>query len=409
MTTIRFKHLVRPGALQAIGRPWLERFLKQFEPELRAQGLSLPDPKLDTEAYGDALLWMLNAPEALPDSLTEALCAIDDLAGPQGQELLERVITQAGLALRFGADSTRADIAMQVWLAAPGLLARAHNQHRLLRLTAFEHFGARLPEGQSSPFAVPNEATTERLAGELEPWFARHHRGQNTVRLELYPVTNCAVPAAEEAREYWFLIRHGDTFTRAPKVEGQRTEIIHFRPERDDVVAYSPRFDEIRINARTRGERDLYVRKFGLCLRGSEDYFSEWSTYTLEPLRRDGLDALDPSGVEGLSKVTLRELEIAWDDPFHAQTIRLADDLFKCAPGGSEFGEMIPRQGRLTRAAFALHFRNCPRPRPMQIRPPNILKLGRHCDVHVVETWLHRRGFRTRTRTGAGQGGGNEP
>jgi hypothetical protein len=71
---------------------------------------------------------------------------------------------------------------------------------------------------------------------------------------------------------------------------------------------------------------------------------------------------------------------------------REGEDLFLCPAPDAD--EAIPRYGRLRCAAFDLHFTGCSKPRPLHIRPPNILKLGRHCDVHLVDCWLSRRGFR---------------
>ena len=34
------------------------------------------------------------------------------------------------------------------------------------------------------------------------------------------------------------------------------------------------------------------------------------------------------------------------------------------------------------------------KPRKVQVRPPNILKLGRYCDASVVQRWLSEKGFR---------------
>ncbi|HYG34347.1 MAG TPA: hypothetical protein VEC99_06160, partial [Clostridia bacterium] len=206
----------------------------------------------------------------------------------------------------------------------------------------------------------------------------------HTVRIELYPLNG----------EYWFLVRHGDSFSRTPKVESRKTEILHFRPERDDVVVYSPEHDEIRINTRTKGERDLYREQFGLCLRGARDYFSKRKTYTLEPLRADGPIALDTTGLDGIDKIVLREVEVAWDNYGHDVILRAADDVFRSAAAMENQDGPIPRTGRLTRAAFDLHFPDSARPRPVQIRPPNVLKVGRHCDAQRVDRWLCARGFR---------------
>ncbi|HTL55952.1 MAG TPA: hypothetical protein VL361_09750, partial [Candidatus Limnocylindrales bacterium] len=327
---------------------------------------------------------LLSSPEDLPDALNEALFAIDGLACAKGQEELERAIAHAGLAVDFSPDSTSAELALQVWLSDPVLVARTYNRQRFRRLSAFEHFGCSLPAGERRAPTQPTPAIADQLALALDPWFARHHRGQNTTRVELYPLNG----------EYWFLIRHGDTFSRTPKVDAQRTEILHFRPERDDVVVYSPEHDELRINARTKSERGLYVRQLGVCLHGRDDYFGVSWTYTLEPLRLEGVSALEPNGIAGIDKVVLREVEIAWNANGREVLTRAADDLFQNASDDAGVAGPIPQDGSLCRAAFDFHFADQPQPRPVQIRVPNMIKLGRHCDLQLVDRWLCERGFR---------------
>jgi hypothetical protein len=63
--------------------------------------------------------------------------------------------------------------------------------------------------------------------------------------------------------------------------------------------------------------------------------------------------------------------------------------------------EVLPGSSRLARATFDVHFCNSSRPRPVQIRLPNVLKVGRHCDVRSIDRWLCRRGFRV-GQNGAG-------
>jgi len=395
MSVLKFKRFTRPQALRAIGRPLLLRFFERFQPECSGQDLRLPSPDCpDAEWYG-ALAWLFSTPEALPDSLVEALYSIDEMSTPEGQERLESAVAQAGLQLEVAEASTRHDLALQVWLAAPGLLARLHNQHRMRRLSVFEYFGTALPPERRPAFLVPSQTTLQGLTALLDPWFARHQRGRNTIRIELYEVPETA--ATDQANvEFWFLVRHGDTFSRTPKVEEQRTEIIHFRPQRDDVVVYSARLDEIRINSRTRGERDLYVRAFGQCLRGSRDYYCARDTYTLQPLRTAGPDALQADDVPGLDKVVLRQFQLGLDNDQHVITFA-GDDLFRCPARSAE--EPIPPEGRLRCATFDLHFTGCRRPRPLHIRPPNVLKLGRHCDAHLAHLWMERRAFRRKRET----------
>ncbi len=388
-TVVNFKRFTRPEALRAVGRPLLLRFFERFRQSLGHE-LELPSADLPEDEWFGALARLFSTPEALPDTVVEALYSIDEMSAPDGQEQLACAIRQAGLAIEIQEGSTRHDIALQVWLTAPTLLARIHNQHRMRRLCVFEYFGTALSPERRPPFTAPDGRTLKQLAELLDPWFARHHRGRNTSRIELYTAPETMPDSSEPSSEYWFLVRHGDTFSRASKVEEQRTEIIHFRPQRDDVVVYSPARDEVRINSRTRGERDLYVRVFGACFRGSPDYFCARDTYTLEPLRAAGPDSLQADDIPGLDKVVLREVQVALEHGHQVVTVA-GEDLFQ-RPGPHE--HPIPTRGRLRCAAFDLHFSGCPRPRPLRIRPPNVLKIGRHCDAHVAHLWMQRRAFR---------------
>ena len=112
----------------------------------------------------------------------------------------------------------------------------------------------------------------------------------------------------------------------------RKTEMLHYRPEKDDVAVYSPDLDEIRIHAGTKGERELYRKQLGQRLFGDDDYFSQKKACTLEPLRANGMDALDVEGVGGdLERVVLREYEVAYDSGFEEVMIRKATDVFAAA------------------------------------------------------------------------------
>src|ERR1043166_2861725 len=384
ITRIKFKRFNKPHVLKKIGRDLLTQFFDRFKTELEGNGLALPPPEIPDDEYFDALSRLLFAPESLPDLLNEALFAIDEMATARGQQALEIAARSAERPLNFQPGSSREDIALQVWLTAPELLASAHNAQRLRRLTAFQYAGARIPLAQPAAFKPPGPGVLKALSRGLDSWFGNNQRGEQTARVEPHFMDG----------EYWFLVRHGDTFTRAPKVDRQRTEVLHFRPERDDVIVYNPEHDEIRINARTKGERDLYIEQFGLHLRGSADYFSARDTYTLEPLRSEGLESLDARDIDGISKIVLCELEVALDDANHEVITRAALDLFQIEGAPAHSSLTVPATGTLARAVFEFQFPGSPKPRPVEVRPPNILKFGRRCDARLVQSWLSRRGFR---------------
>jgi hypothetical protein len=421
MTTLKLKCFTKPGVLKRIGRALLTRFFEQFAGQLNSNGLSLPPPEISDAEFFNSLARLLMRPEELPDALNEALVAVDDLSTPQGFESLEKSPGWAAHQSMLRSDSTREDIALQLWLADREFIINVHNRLRLTRLTVFEYAGHEngalyKPSGRNSPTASspqPSPPVEERektmpvLSSLLEPrtwsldksaigdltfaldeWFAINHRGSETTRIEVYPLRG----------EYWFLIRHGDVFIRAPKVRQQTTEILHYRPERDDVVVYSPALDEIRVNARTQGERELYIQQFGLHLRGSLDYFSHRAPYTLEPLRTQGAGALDADGLQGIANITLRELEILTNNNQRETITRQAEDIFRCAPLDPRQASPIPEDVHLARAIFDVQFAGARKAHPVEIRPPNILKVSRRSDPHAVQDWLLKRGFRKNAR-----------
>jgi len=404
MTTLKLKCLNRPGVLKRIGRPLLTCFFEQFAPQLNSNGLSLPPPESSDAEYFNSLARLLMRPEELPDALNEALVAVDDLSTPQGFESLEKSPGWAAHQSLLKPESTREDIALQLWLADREFIINVHNRLRLTRLTVFEYAAGSLGRAATDEAAsakgsrvlhhdgssidprccAPDKSAVLNLTFALDEWFASNHRGSETTRIEVYPLRG----------EYWFLIRHGDVFIRAPRVRQQTTEILHYRPERDDVVVYSPNLDEIRVNARTQGERELYIQQFGLHLRGRLDYFSHRAPYTLEPLRAQGAGALEADGLEGISNITLRELEILLNNNQRETITRQAEDIFRCTPLDPRDAGPIPEGVHLARAIFDIQFAGMRRAHPVEIRPPNILKVSRRSDPHAVQDWLLKRGFR---------------
>lgn len=384
MSTLRFRRFSKPHILKEIGRHLLGMFFAKFEDDLKKKDVALPDPALPDDEYFDALSGLLLSPEGLPGSLNDALYAIDEMATEDGQQRLEDGIAQEQLPLTFDATSSREDIALQVWLESPELLARKHNEQRLIRLSSFEYYSNPTPIDRTATFKKPDVATLDALTEALDLWFSQHNRGHKNTKIETHEIDG----------EIWFMIRHGDTYARTPKVEEQRSEVIHYRPEKDDVVVYSPDLDEIRIHAGTKGEKDLYRAKFSFYLFGREDYFSEFKTYTLDPLRL-GNDCLDTNGADGIREIILREVEMAWDGQFNDGLVRKSDDVFASAAAYAHPFNPIHEKARLKRAAFDVYFGDSEKPRKVQIRPPNILKLGRHCDARLVNRWLSKQGFRT--------------
>ncbi len=383
MSTVKFKRFSKPRVLKEIGRHLLDQFFGKFKNALADKAVVLPDPTLDDEKYFEALAGLLVLPEGLPDTLNDALYAIDEMATEDGQQRLEEGVAEKKLKLAFDPKSSREDIALQVWLADPDLLALKHNEQRLIRLSTFEYYSNPNPVDRSAFFQPPDTVTIRDLTCALDLWFSEHNRGHKNTKIDVHPIDG----------EFWFVIRHGDTYTRTAKVEDQKSEVIHYRPEKDDVVVYAPDLDEIRIHAATKGEKQLYRDKFGLYLFGQEDFFSESKTYTLEPLRL-GIDALSREGIPEIKEIILREVEMGWPGGFNDGLVRRSDDIFVSAAAYARPFNPINETAKLKRAVFDVYFSDSEKPRKLHIRPPNTLKLGRHCDARLVHRWLSKQKFR---------------
>jgi hypothetical protein len=286
--------------LTAIGRDVWKEFLGRFEGELAVRKVPLPAEGLPDEEYFGGLRQLFLRQEGLPDGINDALHAVVELTTTAGYERLKAAIKQNGLKMAYDERSTPEDIALKVWLAAPDIMARQYNEQRLGRLSRFDYYEREPMDFQLSNPRTGGQGDLDALIRELDRWFEANDRGAETTVIERYEFNG----------EQWYLIRHGDSLLRSSKVEKRKREILHYRSAKDDVVVYSSERDELRINAKTKGEKELYRVAFGCYLTRYGGYFREAKTYTLEPLRALQKDALECSDIPGLTSVVLTGLDV---------------------------------------------------------------------------------------------------
>ena len=115
--------------------------------------------------------------------------------------------------------------------------------------------------------------------------------------------------------------------------------------------------------------------------------FSTRRQFTLEPLRTEGAEALIAPPGCGIDRIVLRALEGYAKDEDGKQWSWKAEEQLDVSA--------VPAGGRLLRAGFDLYFTGQRRPRGVQLRAGNQLRMSRHCDATAVHRWLTERGFRT--------------
>ena len=381
--------------LTSVERGLFRDFLGRFEPELAARTLSLPDPNLSHEEYSRSLTRLLMAPAGLPKALWEALTDVEEMAHAEGRERLQDAISQEENGLkRFRDDSSDLDFAIQAWLHYPQVFKQKKAEIQMSRLSAFEYFRAPAPVKHASCRIPPDKATLNRLIHCIDTWYAQHLKGAGTTRIDVYP----------KGDERLFVIHHGDGCMRVPVTGQPQRHVAHFRPERDDVVVYSPEFNELRINARTKGETRLYRQAIGMHLFGDALYFSEENTYTLEPLRELRERVLDVSGITGVDRIVLKEFHVQTGETEATTRKFCAEDLFAYAGITGVANDLFPDGYMICLAVFDFYFTGEQKPCSVHVCPPNKLKLPRRCNHRTVLRWLSLCGMKHMSGFGDAKG-----
>lgn len=377
MATLKFKHFSQVDDLKAIHQHSLLAFLKPHEAFFTAKGLVLPTEGAQDFDY-QALTSLFISTDDLPQDLIEALYQVNEMATPEGmQDILERC-DGAEVELFLQEDPAPTDVAVQAWLQAPEIFERAHNEYQLDRPRSFESFFN--PDSQNiSPIKVPSPDKLKSMESALTEWFSRRHCGETVTILPF-----------ERDGSLWFLIRRGEPIKRQGAVLDGKSSSVVYRPEKHDVLVYTPALAELRISPVTKKERELYLRVFGKHLFENDQFFSERGKYTLEPLRRDGEDSLVCSDIEGLDDIVLQEVRIRWGQQHKEFETRRAEDLF----AAYKAREMeLPKYAPLILAKFKVTFANTKKTRVLVICPPNRINIKRHDDSTLLDAWMAKRGF----------------
>ncbi len=388
MASIRFRRFTHPAILIAADRAVLRQFFETFAPSLAEADIQLPSQDLEHDAYCQALARLLMAPNGLPHDVNDALHLVNEMASDEGVNRLQIGMATVNLNVSITDKSSALDIAMQVWLADPTYFQQRHSEHQLLRLSSFEYFAPLERVDRSKTFLHPTQLQLTAMEQVMQPVFASKNRGHRAVQI--------AVHALDD--EYWFWIEHGDLLSRTKRIEEGRFETMQFRPAKDNFLVYSPTFDEIRINAPSVWQKNLYRETFGQHFFQNTGHFSETPRYTLAPLNEEGADALSVQGVDRIKKVVLQELEIRIPSKQNHIEIHRSKNLVDSLKGTRALGK-IPKSFQLRRAVFDVRFTDSPKSRRIEVRVPNILKLGRYCDTHAVYDWLTQRGFKPESQT----------
>jgi len=373
------RRFARPETLKSIKPSRLIQFLQPHQAYLASRGLQLPAVAKAVGFDHQALIDILMSPDPkTPNDLIDALYYVDEMSAPEALDGNLEAAREKGVTLDDAPDQSPADVAVQIWLLDRELLERQHAERSMLRVRSFEYFQT----DRTTPpqFKPPSAKQVQPLEQGLDDWFADRKRGRGA-RVFVFPKPDGV----------WFLVRHGEPVKREESIaDNASTSSVCYRPVKYDVLVYQPKIGELRINAQSKGVKDLYRRQFGRHLFGDENFFPGVAKFNLEPLRKSGPASLACADIAGIEWVVLKQVELFWGGSEHEVEVRRADDVFAAL---EERGESLPGKPRITQAVFLIKFADSKRPRSVRIKPSNVAQYTRDGDADRLEQWFLRRGF----------------
>lgn len=382
MATFLLRQFSSAESLQSVRPQCLAGLLLRYREYFSAQGLDVSRFEGRDSEY-EAICRILMAPGAnTPPGLIDDLCFVDEMATPDAMDALLDAAKEAGVELDVREESTPADVALQMRLAAPRLLEEKHAEFFLSRRRhTFEYFKARA--GVDIAFRAPSPARLRAFEEELGARLDGMRRGRG-----------CDVLLFERLDGVWFLVRRGDACRRGGAIErGAFQSVVARHPGPCDVLKYDWAQGELAISVEGHGGKRLvalYRELFGELLFDDKARFPEGEVkYTLEPLSTMGEESLICSDVEGIDDVTLTEVKVLQGGAHGGAECYRARNVFKSLRARRR---ELPK-GRIVRASFLVRFADAKTPRTVTIRLRNIACYTRDSDAEVVERWLIKRGF----------------
>jgi len=379
MGAFSLRRFTKPETLRGISRDKLLELLGMHREYFLSRGVALPVPGSHEPFDVEALIPIFLSPDrAMPMDLVESLYLINELATPKGMDAILRETRSRGIRLPLPWQPTALDVAVCAFLADREILERIHHEHAMLKRRTFVYFK---PLDAPRPLEVSAvQAALPALEAELNEYFAAHNRGRH-VHVFLFP----------RDAELWLTIRHGDVFRREVNLEDEKSVMFVYRPECFNAVVYNGVGGELRVQASTDGERELYRHAMGKHLLGSEFHFWGAKKYSCDPLRTAGPACLAVSDVEGIEWARLTEIHC--EQFVQRQRLvqsRKASDLFATC---QDWRSWFPTDASILRANFKVKFRHAKAPQSVSLCPPHTATYSHDADCSLTERWLRARGF----------------
>ncbi len=381
MTTAKYQRFTNLRVLKSVQHDRLLKFLSPHNEYIASRGLQLPcDGKL-TDSQFELLGQILRAPDGqTPAELMRAVHMVNELARESMMETLLHQIDELAEAFHRDERIMPADVAVEAILRHREHVETIHRLQSLTTRRTYSYFQANSDVVPS--LQEPLELCRVSFESAVGSYFESKQCGRGTF---------AAMILNEDSLD--LTVSHGRPWQlQDVLIDGER-DILSFQPLHEDLLQFNRLTGELKINAATALQKEMYRSSFGRFFFGDENLFPPGDIWTTEPLRQNSEAALSVVNIPELLSATLTSvtLFIAGAKPELVTTKR--ENLIEILDERIAYYEGLDIDVRIAEARIELRFIDGRRTRSVAIKPPNIAVYTRDGDADIIELFLNDRGF----------------
>ena len=214
--------------------------------------------------------------ECAPEVM-ETLHCINDLASPEGADILKGEADRNGLVIGGEQELSVEELAFTAFLRHKDVFDRAHDLHICHNVKSpSEYVGI-----DERPFAHTPERI-ETFRNSIAEYFNERYKGKY-----------CDVRVYPDEDEINIVIMHGKHLKSGTFIIDDQPQPTRYRDLKEDLVTYASVDGRLKVSAATEDERNEIARRFGECFFDNAAFFMGQdcqNLYTLEPLVTLGTD-----------------------------------------------------------------------------------------------------------------------
>lgn len=305
MASSNLKKFTNPGFLRSLKFSNLIKLLRKFDGYFSGvvhfQYDNIEQDKFDFDGLAAILIDQMMVGDY--SELFNAFGLIGAMGTDSREDVLREYIDAQPYKDEVTDDTAVADLALLVYLHAPEVLNDIDIE---FNATKKKSFAMRATRRNMSDLVITHQHIVA-FEEELNKIFVTRHRG-NTAKV---------YTPSKEGDEYYFIIRHGDSFKRQGTVsQGKESRTLAFQPESFNLLVLNTKTGELRIcvPAQPKWMEEGYALTLGKALFNDFAAFDEKRCNNLERIKELGEKVLIYNGTADVRKISLIGLTF-WSTP----------------------------------------------------------------------------------------------